>query len=301
MIKLTYQDPKKNDWFLVSWTLGNKCNYRCSYCPDFLHNGNPGWPSWDSVSNFIKNFNQPGKDVCYRISGGEPTYWKHFIDMAKMVKDKNQYFSFLTNGSQTVDYYQKISNYSDGIIFSFHHEYADVSHFVDIVKEVPGIKGINIMVTPENLDKSFKIAETLFSSADNIAIWPKVILDKDSNSYTNNPGEFNQEQKQLLKNWPFLRNLPDQKIHRGIMLMDDKEISGNDLILKGLNKFQGWKCWGGLHGLCINYRGEVYRSDCEYGGSLGTIDNYSIPSEPIICGKDKCVCLSDIYLMKIKD
>ena len=48
-MKLGYKDITKNDWFLVSWTLSNKCNYRCEYCPDILHNGSTGQPRWETV------------------------------------------------------------------------------------------------------------------------------------------------------------------------------------------------------------------------------------------------------------
>ena len=54
-MKLVYKDITKNDWFLVSWTLSNKCNYRCEYCPDILHNGSTGQPRWETVERFIKN------------------------------------------------------------------------------------------------------------------------------------------------------------------------------------------------------------------------------------------------------
>ena len=60
-MKLTYKDPAKNNWFLVSWTLSNKCNYRCEYCPDILHNGSTGQPQWSTVKRFVQNFNLKDK------------------------------------------------------------------------------------------------------------------------------------------------------------------------------------------------------------------------------------------------
>ena len=84
---ISYENPDKVNWFLVSWTLSNKCNYRCSYCPDHLHNGSTGQPLWSTVERFIKNF-KVDKEICYRISGGEPTHYKHFMDMAKLVKSE---------------------------------------------------------------------------------------------------------------------------------------------------------------------------------------------------------------------
>ena len=97
---ISYSDHKKENWFLVSWTLSNKCNYKCSYCSDILHNGSTGHPDWAVVSQFINNFKIPEKEICFRISGGEPTYWKHFIELAKLIKSHGYTFSFLTNGNK---------------------------------------------------------------------------------------------------------------------------------------------------------------------------------------------------------
>ena len=87
-MKLEYQDPAKKDWFLVSWDLSGKCNYQCSYCPSFLHDGQAGWPEWNTVEYFVQELNRqlPDKKICFRFSGGEPTYWKYFLNLAKLVK-----------------------------------------------------------------------------------------------------------------------------------------------------------------------------------------------------------------------
>jgi MoaA/NifB/PqqE/SkfB family radical SAM enzyme len=296
--KLTYFDKSKEDWFLVSWTLGNKCNYRCSYCPTFLHDGSAGWPDWGTVKDFVDNFILPGKEICFRISGGEPTYWKHFPELAKLVKERGNIFSYLTNGSQTVEYYQQLSKYTDGMILSYHPEYTKLDHFIDILQNVPGLKGVNVMITPENFDNMFVVAETLYNASPDVAIWPKIVLDKQIGSFTNEPGEFSTEQLRVLKNWKFLRTLKDQKLHRGKLLLNDQEISANELVISKKNDHRGWHCWGGLHGIAIDHWGDVYRSDCQYGDKLGNISQYVLPTAPVICGKEKCICLSDIYLKK---
>ena len=103
-MKIEYVDKQKENWFLITWDLSNKCNYRCSYCPSMFNDGSSGWPELETVQDFVKNINNQlsYKDICFRISGGEPTYWKHFIDFAKVVKSHNNSFSFLSNGSRDV-------------------------------------------------------------------------------------------------------------------------------------------------------------------------------------------------------
>jgi len=298
---LTYHDPAKENWFLVSWTLGNKCNYRCSYCPTFLHDGSAGWPDWTSVKDFVINFKKPGKEICYRISGGEPTYWKHFLAFAQLVKEQGHIFSYLTNGSQSVEYYQRLSEYTDGMILTYHPEYTKIDHFVDILKNVPGLKGVNVMITPENFDSMLAVAEILYNASDSVAIWPKVVLDKTSNpdTLTNIPTDYTDDQLKIIKEWPYFRKLDDHMLHRGNIILDGILVTANDLLLEKKNRFQGWQCWGGLHMISIDKWGDIYRADCTVGGKLGNLSKYQLPTASVTCTFEKCSCLSDIYLKKV--
>lgn len=296
---ITYADPDKENWFLVSWTLSNKCNYKCSYCPSNLHSGTTGQPQWSTVERFVKNFTVPGKHLCYRISGGEPTHWKHFIDLAQLVKEQGHTFSFMTNGSQTVDYYKEISQYADGIIISYHPEYADLDHIIKVCNVVDSVVAINLMLVPEEFDRHLKVAEYLYNGAGNAAIWPKIILDKsDPDNITNTPADYTLEQLATIKNWKYFRKLDDSVLHRGDILLDGLATDANELILKGLNRHRGWNCYGGLDMINIDMWGNLYRSDCKNGGALGNIERYGLPVIPIRCDMDSCNCLSDIYLRK---
>ena len=298
-MKLSYANPKKDNWFLVSWTLSNKCNYRCSYCPDVLHNGSTGQPRWETVERFVKGFKQPNKEICYRLSGGEPTYWKHFIDLAKLVKQQGHTFSFLTNGSQSVDYFKEISQYTDGFIVSYHPEFADIKHIKDVVNSVDCLVAINLMMVPEQFDKLFDIAEDLFKSCPKLAVWPKVVLDKSNiDAITNEVIGYTDEQLKVIKEWPFFRELDDYLLHRGELLLDNQPVTANDLIVTDRNKHKGWKCWAGLDMINIDMWGNMYRADCQQGGPIGNLERYKLPTETITCGKDVCACLSDIYLRK---
>ena len=298
-MKLTYQNPEKENWFLVSWTLSNKCNYRCSYCPTHLNSGYTGQPQWETVKRFVKNFKQPNKDICYRLSGGEPTHWKHFLDLAKLVKEQGHTFSFLTNGSKSIDYYKEISQYTDGYIISYHPEYADINHIIDIIKVSHCPIFINLMLKPDNFSEMISIAKNIFESSSNVNIWPKIILDKsNTDNITNEVIDYTPEQLDTIKNWPYFRKLPDETMHRGELLLDNSVVTANDLMAADKNRFRHWKCWAGLHMINIDMWGNIYRADCQQGGPLGNLERYQLPAEVINCNKDVCGCLSDIYLRK---
>lgn len=295
-MKLTYQNPAKDNWFLVTWNLGNKCNYRCSYCPSMFNDGSTGWPKWEDVESFVKKINEelPFKDICFRISGGEPTYWKHFLEFAKLVNSYGNSFTFLSNGSRDVEYFSTIGDIASGILLSYHHEYANLQHFVDISNAAKCPVAINLMMAQEKFDDLVGVAKFLFENS-KAAIWPKLVLDKIN--MTNKVSDYTEEQRAFVKNWPYFRPLDDLKMHRGKLLLDDTEITANELVLRGLNKHKGWTCWAGLDMINVDYTGNVFRADCGQG-PLGTIQNFTLPKAPIVCGKDLCSCLSDIYLKK---
>lgn len=298
-MKLTYKDPAKNNWFLVSWTLSNKCNYRCEYCPDILHNGSTGQPQWLTVKRFVQNFNLKGKKICYRLSGGEPTYWKHFVDLAELVKEEGHKFTFVSNGSQSPEYFKKIAPYTDGMMLSYHKAYANPEHFIRIINESKIETVINMMLLPSDFEEIFSLAEKIYSLTARASIVPKVIVDKTSSeNITNEVMTYTEAQKQLIKDWPFSRKVNDAELHRGAMMLNDEVVNANDLILQDKNKFSGWNCWAGLHGVNIDMWGNMYRADCQFGGAIGNLERYKLPKEKILCGKERCSCLSDIFIRK---
>jgi len=296
-MKLEYKDKSKENWFLITWDLGNKCNYRCSYCPSAFNDGSSGWPSWEDVNTFVKEINNrlPTKHICFRISGGEPTYWKHFLDFAELIKSYGNSFSFLSNGSRDLNYFKTISKFTDGVILSYHPEYADQSHFINISKEMSCPVAVNLMIGPDNFDEMVSVAKYLYDNS-SMAIWPKVILDKQTMS--NKIADYTNEQTAFIKSWPFFRKLNDSKIHRGEILLDGQLITANDLLLQGLNKHHNWTCYAGVDQINISFIGEIFRADCQVGGPIGNIRKFKLPVSTITCDKQYCNCLSDIYLRK---
>ena len=219
--------------------------------------------------------------------------------MARLIKQQGHYFSFLSNGSQSVEYYKEISRYSDGIMLSFHEKYSDPDHFINIANAVECPVVVNLMLVKDKFDELIKIAEHLYNNTSSLAVWPKVVLDKTSVDYvTNDVSDYDQNQKNIIKQWPYFRKINDDKIHRGELMLDGNKITGNDIIIKGLNNHQGWQCWGGLHMISIDMWGDIYRSECRQGGKLGTLEQYQMPTEVLTCGATRCSCLSDIYLRK---
>mgnify|MGYP006262428809 FL=1 len=44
--------------------------------------------------------------------------------------------------------------------------------------------------------------------------------------------------------------------------------------------------------------GRIFRAECMQGGLIGTLEDFTLPQKTVICNKELCGCLSDIYLRK---
>jgi hypothetical protein len=184
-------------------------------------------------------------------------------------------------------------------MISYHDEYADIDHIINVANAVECVVVVNLMMVQDKFDHMVGIGQRLYKGTNKLAIWPKVVLDKTSGEFvTNKVSDYTDEQKAIIKSWPYFRKIDDSKIHRGALLLDNVPVTGNDIIVKGLNNYKGWDCWAGVDMLSIDMWGDVYRAECKQGGKLGNLANYNLPTKTITCPANKCSCLSDIYLQK---
>ena len=54
-----YESVMGNDTFIVDWMIGNTCNYACSYCDEYFHDGSVKWSDPDKVERFAKRLTDP--------------------------------------------------------------------------------------------------------------------------------------------------------------------------------------------------------------------------------------------------
>ena len=124
-----------------------------------------------------------------------------------------------------------------------------------------------------------------------------ISLKTSGENITNEVSVYTKEQKEIINKWPYFRKLDDSHLHRGDIFLNERKINANELIVEGLNKHKGWKCWAGLDMIYIEW-GKIFRAECMQGGLIGTLEDYILPQKTVICNKKLCGCLSDIYLRK---
>lgn len=79
------------------------------------------------------------------------------------------------------------------------------------------------------------------------------------------------------------------------------DLTVDQTIALGLNKWKGWHCAAGVQHIYIGYDGDVYNGNCRVGGKLGNIySEYQLNQEWIVCTAQFCGCGSDVMTPKVK-
>lgn len=116
----------------ITWDLGRRCNYDCSYCPSHRHdNWSPHAPLEDLKKNaefvfkYIKLYMQYRfyKKASINFTGGEPTVHPKFIEFAEYIRNLyNKEYSNLYECSFTVTSNGAMSKkIADSVLDNFNH------------------------------------------------------------------------------------------------------------------------------------------------------------------------------------
>ena len=158
----------------MTWMIGSRCNYACSYCPAELHDDTSAHPDLDQLKQVWQNFYSKTQHtgLPYKISftGGEVTANKSFLPLVKYLRDKfdiNQ-ITVTTNGSASTAYYLRLAELVNSISFSTHSEFWDEAKFFETVIAVNQAMvrpekscHVNIMDEPWDRDNFLRYQELL--------------------------------------------------------------------------------------------------------------------------------------------
>jgi MoaA/NifB/PqqE/SkfB family radical SAM enzyme len=122
-IKLTNLEP-----MMVTWDIGRRCNFDCTYCESTRHNTYSPPTSWNNLCytlDFIKKYtsiyNQPNANIGF--TGGEPTVNPKFWDFVEKINNETEFQVGLTsNGTWPEKHIDFIKKNFVGITLSYHAE-----------------------------------------------------------------------------------------------------------------------------------------------------------------------------------
>lgn len=236
MIKTIAITPIKNEPMMVTWDLGRRCNYDCTYCESTRHNNHSPHHSIDELSKtfeFIKqwtdvyNNNRKNKShITLNFTGGEPTVNPAFWSLAEKIKQNDNFvLTLTTNGAWNKKFTEKIIKDFSAVTVSYHAE-AHESLKKQVIENILRLKEsgiwlqVNVMLHMDYWDECIEVYNLLKNEG--IKVKPRPIGDgnalrtgwfQDADGKmrrTSHP--YKAEQQTWFWNEMGVKTIPDQKL-----------------------------------------------------------------------------------------
>jgi organic radical activating enzyme len=320
----------------IQWSMGNVCNYSCTYCPSILHNGTKPWLSLDQYLTIVDKISahyvtNQNRFMHWELIGGEITTIPKFEKIIERIHSYNSSCTIYTNGSRTIEWWKEARNYLSGVVITYHPLTMDKQHLFDVVDVLKGyctidlnIAGVGGMVTDlgkvaDDLRELFK--NNAQQSVYDVNITVKTLYKKylgDNDHQQDSYYQYTDDEMTVLQRPGLLPRPPEPKVEHEEdtddsmshprfwsteFLYDDgstKYVQSHQIINEGLNQFKGMKCELGYDSINIDMNGEVISSWCgaKTFGNITQIDEWDLPSVETVCPYDFCNNLNDISITK---
>lgn len=164
----TRKDPKI---VTVTWFIGKRCNYDCSYCASYIHDNYSPHIDKNKAFNFIDQLEkytiEQDKKFKISLTGGEPFVHPDFFEILSYIKKKETLtqLAVVTNGSLPLKMYIESSRYLTNITISLHLEQSEkiindtIEKIIELNKINSWFLNVNLMELPGKLDKIKNIIE----------------------------------------------------------------------------------------------------------------------------------------------
>lgn len=309
VLGIRHDNPAHARRVVVDWTLGNACNFACSYCPAELHDGSLGWQAADRVLWMFEELrahycDRLGHEVWLQFTGGEPSMHPKITTLLTAAAGHGFRTSMISNGSRTPRFWEKVRPMLDRMILTYHDEYVDHDAFVavaDCLSETMPVH-VNLTVNPDRFDVLVAKGEAIAEAVPRITLTLKPLrVGFGETLYDYTPAQLARLGSRTGAAYPHDRAKP-----RGRMREERADGAGatrdaSHFLLTDTNRWRGWRCEAGIESLRISGDGRVYRSVCSVGGSLGSInDTVYLPMTAVRCDRERCACIGDILITKTR-
>jgi MoaA/NifB/PqqE/SkfB family radical SAM enzyme len=301
-IKFYGKGASNPEEFIISWNLGNTCNWSCSYCPSYLHDGTVDWANIERIKPILLQIKNklPNKKIRVEFVGGEVTLKSDFIELMKFCREQGFNNCIVTNASRTVRYWEELAPYIDVAVLSFHPEFASREHYENIIRTC----------VDNNINVNCQIAMMKDSFWD-LAEYRDYLRETFPTVYTDFAVLYDKENKFNHKNGYFydydethVKYLNDEGQKEFVIEYDNGEkyeYSINEVRSMNLNDFRGFICGSELTSIAVDYRGGTSISVCAQRGPVN-VYKHGIDSilEPRLCEQPECRNPADIRILKIR-
>ncbi len=316
VVAIEHQTPEFGNILLVDWSLGNTCNYTCSYCPPATHSGSQPFMEMGLVLDFTRRVNAHykegmGREVCFLYTGGEVTLFEDFIPLIKAQAEAGNRVGISTNGSRPLRYWEEARQYLDQVSISYHSDHTNLDHFIRVINAIKFdvLTHVNVMVKPELFTQCLDAAKRIHRETSEVTIDVQIVLENFQRPYSYT----DEQRRQILRVGEEInRNLKitqKRNPYRGLMKLryesgESELIKAGDIIIRELNSWKGWTCNVGIEELVVDMYGNIYPSWCGKVGKIGNVrdENIVFPTSGYKCPMDKCSGgVTDIMVSKSKN
>jgi MoaA/NifB/PqqE/SkfB family radical SAM enzyme len=327
----------ENNEFNILFTVLNKCNYSCRYCPAYLNDGSKPRILIEEYIEFFKNLfidnpqilNYEKKFISF--TGGEPTIYEGIDSLIDFFKEYNFNITLDTNGTAKIPFWEKNLSKINMTNLSVHVRYANFNHILEVVKlgiQKQSVVKVGILMDPEYWDRAMEAVN--FFKEQKVPIMEfKGLTFRLDPSEAKNPSKamstedqqkryyyktYSPEQLEWIKNNKYHTTIslkeinPNYQTRNAEIVYDDntkEKFLGQEIITKGLNEFDGYLCEAGKSNLSIKHNGDIKGAHCsakaniKFGNILKNKNlKIKLNNNPILCDHNKCSCVSDMRIKK---
>jgi hypothetical protein len=326
--------------FLFGWAIGKRCNFACSYCSKEFHDRVSPHRSFDELrdvwSNVKRQIVPRNMAAAIEFTGGEPTLNPDFLDLVRYLdltqRPAMRWMGTTTNGTQTLQYYEELTEHLDWICFSTHFEWWDEHDFMTTLldlnrtlakrKRRPELS-VNLMYETWSLEQVEKIKAIV--AAEGIKNLPIMVFNEYGSKGIRNkhsqPFDYGAyrtardgigpgvdgamaEQAATSSAESMLKEHSDQIDYADMQLTLDNgqklPVHAQALVNMRVNKFPGWRCNAGTDRIFINTDGMVYGGMCKAVQLGDMLSEFKLLDKPVVCDGRECFCMSDVRIKKWK-
>ena len=312
IVKFGQRTMLERPLFNVSWILGRFCNYKCSYCWPYARTDIPDHQSLEVYKSTVDEIKRQARangfdQFHWSFSGGEPTAYKHLLELIKHLDDGSPYQSVhmttnLSPGSKWWDNWASNTKLLQrrSLTASFHAEFANEIEFAHKILQLmdDGVHvTINQVMVPDQFYDLYKRLQRFSDRGINVTLKPQSDPTASSivDGYTPRMIELMQE--------GFPQKIMGEDLYQiALYDLDNKEYlfdQAERFNAFGFNKFTNWTCNSGYQSVIIRGN-EVKRAYSCHDKPLGTLENFTLFSSPENCTTPSCVSSADSKVPKCK-
>jgi len=303
-----------NPLFSTSWILGRFCNYKCSYCWPYARSDQLDHLSLDVYKTAIDQIKSQARNngfdqFHWSFSGGEPTAYKHLLELVDHLNDSESTYQSLhmtTNLSPGNNWWKNWATRTaflqrKSITASFHDEFAKENEFGDKCLQLTQdyvYVTINQVMVPEKFYELYERCERFHNRGINVTLKPQSNLTATSivDGYTD-------EMIQIMQTG-FPQQINGEDLYQIVLYdQDGKEYlfdQAERFNAFGFNKFKDWTCNAGYQSVIIKGN-EVKRAYSCHDSLLGTLDSgFELFKKAQPCSTPSCVSSADSKIPKRK-